>query len=136
MAFNRNFDSQIESSRLELEQLKEKIKKLEAQLEKETMPAEKEKIVKQEIKNYFQEITKTPSFSSSTKVRDEAKEIEKFSKPEQIGALISLVFEKGLKYAVGVAKNLNNPAILDEFHDTLVDRYYQILIEKNVIEPF
>jgi hypothetical protein len=77
---------------------------------------------------------KPPSFAPPSKVRDEAREIEKFSRPEQVGALISLALEKGILYAVSVAKNLKNPAILDEFHDVLVDKYFQILLEKRVIK--
>lgn len=135
MAWQKGSFSKIEIPKEELEELKERVKKLEAQLEKEKIPEEKAKIVKKEIGDFIKEMGKTPSFAPPLKLRDEAKEIEKFSRPEQVGALISLVFEKGLKYAVEVAKELNNPAILDEFHDTLVDKYYQVLIEEHVIEP-
>lgn len=100
------------------------------------MASEKENIVKKEIKNYLEELQKLPSFASPTKVRDEAKEIKNFSPPQQVGALIALVFEKGIKEAISVAKALDNPAILDEFHDVLVDRYYQILVEKGILKPF
>jgi len=48
--------------------------------------------------------------------------------------LVSLVFDKGLPQAISVATALNNQAILDEFHDILVDRYYQILIEKGILK--
>ena len=47
----------------------------------------------------------------------------------------SLVFEKGLDAAVSVAKQLENPAILDEFHDILADRYYKELVDKKIIKP-
>jgi alanyl-tRNA synthetase len=124
---------QIEIPQKELEELKKRIEKLEARLEKEKSKEVKEKLIKEKIREYVLEVQKTPSFAPPPKVRDEAKEIEKFSKSEQVGALISLALEKGILYAVSVAKNLKNPAILDEFHDTLIDRYYQILVEKNVI---
>jgi len=120
----------------EIKELKERIEKLEAQLKKEKVPEEKEKIAKKEIRSYLQELQKAPAFAPPVVVRDEAKEIEKFSRSEQVGALIALVFEKGLPEAVSVARALKNPAILDEFHDTLVDLYYQILLEKGVIKPF
>jgi hypothetical protein len=67
-------------------------------------------------------------------IRDEAKEIKKFPTTQQVGTLISLVFEKGLPYAISVANALQNPAILDEFHDTLVDCYYNILLEKGILK--
>jgi hypothetical protein len=118
----------------ELRELKEKIEKIETEIGKEGFVKEKEKIIKGEIKKYLEKVQKTPSFAPPSKVRDEVKEIEKFSKPEQVGALVSLVFEKGIHYAVSVARNLKNPAILDEFHDVLVDRFYEILTERGILE--
>lgn len=118
----------------EIQEIKERLEKLEAWIEKEKIPEEKERMVKQEIKNYLQELQKTPSFSPPTATRDEAKEIKKLETPQQVGALVSLVFEKGLSQAISVAQELNNPAILDEFHDTLVDHYYEMLIKKGILK--
>ena len=120
-----------------IEELKERVEQLESQLKKEKIPVpeEKERMVKQEIKNYLQEMQETPSFAAPPATRDETEEIEKFPPSQQVGALVSLVFEKGLKEAISVAKALENPALMDEFHDTLVDRYYQELVEKGVLEP-
>lgn len=116
--------------------LKERIEKLEAQLKEkqEVVLAEKEKMVKREIKSYLQEIQQTPAFAPSSTTRDEAKEINKLEPSQQVGALVSLVFEKGLFQAISVANALDNPAILDEFHDTLVDRYYETLIGKGILK--
>jgi len=118
----------------EIKELKERIEKIEAELKKEKVPEEREKIVKQEIKTYLRKVQKMPSFAPPRVVRDEAKEIAKFPSTQQVGALVSLVFEKGLREAISVAKALDNPAILDEFHDILVDRYYEILIEKGILK--
>jgi len=128
----KEFPSQ-KTSVPEVKELRERIERLGIRVEEKELK-EKEKIIKEEIRKYFQEIQKTPSFAPPTKVRDEAKEIEKFSRSEQVGALISLVFEKGLPYAVLVAKNLKNPAILDEFHDTLVDSYYEVLLKEGILK--
>jgi len=117
-----------------IEELKERLEKLESQLKRERIPEEKEKMVKQEIKSYLQELQQTPTFASPTATRDEAEEIAKFEPDQQVGSLISLVFEKGLPEAISVARALDNPAILDEFHDTLVDRYYEILLEKKILK--
>ena len=117
----------------EIKELKERLEKLETQLEKERGPEEKEKIVKQEIKGYLRELQQAPSPVLPTAARDEAEEVKKFEPGQQIGALISLVFENGLSQAVSVARDLDNPAILDEFHDALVDLYYQALVEKKIL---
>jgi seryl-tRNA synthetase len=123
-----------EKSFPEIEEIKKRIEKIERHFEKEKDFEKKEEAVKKEIKEYLKEIQKTPTFSPPIKIRDEAEEIKKFSKTEQVGALVALALEKGLFYAVSVAKKLKNPAILDEFHDVLVDRYYEILIEKGILK--
>jgi len=126
--------SGAEQPEAEIKELKERIDKLESQLGKEKVPGDKEKMVKQEIKSYLQELQKTPPTAPPVATRDEAEEVRKFPANQQVGALISLVFEKGLKKAISVANDIDNPAILDEFHDTLVDRYYKELIEGKIIK--
>jgi len=118
----------------EIEALKERVEKIEGRLEKEKAPEEKEKAVKQEIKAYLREMQQTPPTAAPLATRDEADEIKRFPASQQVGALVSLVFEKGLEEAVSVARNLDNPAILDEFHDILVDRYYKELVEKKILK--
>jgi len=120
----------------EIKEMKARLEKLEPEIEKEKTPEEREKIVKQEIKSYFRELQQTPSFAPPPATRDEVKEIAKFEPDQQVGALVSLVFEKGLFKAISVARALNNPAILDEFHDILADRYRKLLIEKGILKPF
>lgn len=121
----------------EMEVLRERVERLEVQLKKEKIivPEEKERRIKREIRKYLRESQKVPSFAAPQATRDEAEEIAKFPPSQQVGALISLVFEKGLSQAISVATALKNPAILDEFHDALVDRYYKILVEKGILKP-
>lgn len=135
MELKSDFEKEKEEHKIPAEQdiniLKERIEKIEPDL---TTP-EKEKRIKEEIKNYIEEIQETPDFASPVDNRDEEEEVSKFPPSQQVGALISLVFEKGLEKTVSVAKNLNNPAILDEFHDTLIDRYYEKLLEEGFLRP-
>jgi len=118
----------------EILKLKERIEKLGTKIEKEKTEEEKERLIRQEIKKYLQELQKTPSFVSPVANRDEAEEISQFEPSQQVGALVSLVFQKGLIPAISVARQIDNPAILDEFHDTLVDHYYQALREKGFLK--
>lgn len=123
----------------EIEALRKRVEQLESQLKKEQPISheKKAKKVKEEIKSYLGELQQAqiPSAVAPLATRDEAKEIKKFSASQQVGALVSLVFEKGLEEAVSVARELNNPAILDEFHDILADRYYKELVAQKIIKP-
>ncbi len=55
-------------------------------------------------------------------------EQEKQHTPE-IEALIQIAFEKGIAAAIEAARAKNDPHLLDDFHDALIDRFYQKLIE-------
>lgn len=117
-----------------IKELKEKIEKIESQLQKET-PETREREIKKEIRVSLEKLLTTPTPPKVSPKREEVEEIEKFSKPEQVGALISIALEKGVLVAVNFARSLKNPAILDEFHDTLVDIYYDLLVKKGKIKP-
>jgi len=134
----QNFQPEKMMPGSEIDVLRERVEHLESQLKKEQpaiSPEKEEKVVKQEIKSYLEELQQTPTVAAPLATRDEAKEIEKFPASQQIGALVSLVFEKSLDEAISVAKEIDNPAILDEFHDVLVDKYFKELVEKKIIKP-
>lgn len=133
----KNFQPEKMAKDSEIEALKERVEQLESQLKKETLlsPEKEEKAIKQEIKSYLRELQQLPSTAAPLATRDEADEVKKFPPNQQVGALVALVFEKGLEEAISVARQLDNPAILDEFHDILADRYYKELVEKKILKP-
>ena len=54
-------------------------------------------------------------------------EQEKQHTPE-IEALIKIAFEKGIDAAIKAAQEKNDPHMLDDFHDALIDRFYGELV--------
>lgn len=52
---------------------------------------------------------------------------------EEINALVQIAFDKGIAVAIESAKAKNDPHILDDFHDALIDRFYQKLVEAGKI---
>ncbi len=126
--------NKFENPQAEITELKERLQKLEGQIEQEKTPEKKKEFIKEEIKEYIQEVQQTPSFAAPTHTRDEPDELADLPSSQKVGALISLVFEKGLEYAIKTARTLDNPAILDEFHDMLVDRYYEELIQRKMLK--
>lgn len=123
--------------RREIKELQQRIAVLEASMQKENkdiVPEVKTEQVKQEIRDYIKEVKQTPSFAGHVKARDEANEVKKMPLTQQVGSLVSLALSDGLQKAIDVAKGLNNPAILDEFHDTLVDNYFDQLVQIGAIK--
>lgn len=115
-----------------IESIKERVLTKEREIQNE-LPENKEKIIKQEISERLRSLQSVSAIPLDD--RDEADEIIRLSAQEQVQALVSLVFEKGLERAVSLAKKIDNPALLDEFHDILVNKYYEMLITQGVIKP-
>ncbi len=141
--------------------LEEEISKLEKKLteEKKAFGEEKKSEAKEKLKEIYQselkkekleqdelketEIfkkeqpgigTSAPQTKTQKQVSDDAGKIKKMDQKNQIKTLIKLVFAKNLAYAVKVARNLDSPYVLDEFHDTLVDEHYEEMVEKKKIK--
>jgi hypothetical protein len=118
---------------LNLEELKEKIQTVEKKEEKL-----KKESIKEEIKKQILKFQQKPSFAPPPSKIDEVKELKNLERNQQIGALIEITLEKGLEKGVALAqtlsKKLNDPALLDEYHDVLVDRYFEILVEKGILK--
>jgi len=53
---------------------------------------------------------------------------------EKVQELINLVFNKSLEDGIKEASKSNNPALIDAFHDTLVDKLYNMLLERKKLE--
>ncbi len=67
-------------------------------------------------------------------ILEELKDIMNMDKPKQIKVLVYLAFKKGIHYAADIAKKLKDPYLLDEFHDTLVNELYLLLLKNRKIK--
>jgi len=119
----------------------EEIFELEKKLaEKKQELAEKQEFEKHD-KDILREVVKEriSQVKVSTKppapqIAKKAKEIGVESKERQIQLLIDLVFQKGVEHAIEVARRLDNPYLLDELHDSLVDKLYKKLVEEGKLK--
>lgn len=96
--------------------------------EKELSPEKEKEILKEAVS---EEIQKTQPVSPSQQkiVAQKAQQIKAQPKERQVQLLTGLAFEKGVSHAIEIAKRLDSPYILDEFHDALIDELYNKLIE-------
>lgn len=53
----------------------------------------------------------------------------------KVQELINQAFEKSIDEAIKTAKATKNAALIDAFHDVLVDEMYNHLVEKGKLEP-
>jgi len=109
-------------------------KKQELIERKEGEKTEKD-IIREIVKEKIQQTAISSPSATPQQVAKKTKEIGSEPKERQVQLLVNLAFEKGIVQAVEVAKGLNNPYLLDELHDVLVDEYYNKLVEQGKLKP-
>ena len=129
--------------------LREKKRELEAKGERK----EDKEILKEAVKEHIERARETPLRPASRDFAGQAPSLPPSAPPSQIPSdkaqddplagldhrdqieeLAAIAFSKGIVEAVTIARRANNPHLLDEFHDALVDRLYEYLIQEGVIE--
>ncbi|MGB2762048.1 MAG: hypothetical protein WBC21_00715 [Minisyncoccales bacterium] len=98
---------------------KETIKKREEILEKKEL-TEEEKEVKKEIEKEIEKVKLSPQ--AKVQARKQAEDIKKGTVKGKIQHLLDLAQSQGLAYAVEVARKMDDPYLLDLFHDTLAKK--------------
>lgn len=120
------------------ESIHEEIKWLEERLEakkKELGVVGEGKHEKELVRDVIKETAVSPSpIGGPTVISDDAAQKAAYDLKEKehehiIEELVALAMAKGLASAIKVANSLRNPHLLDEFHDTLADKYYEKLLE-------
>jgi len=96
-------------------------------------PEEAKEILREAVSQRIQ-TTQPPSAIPQQAIIQKAQQIKNEPKERQVELLKQMAFEKGVVEAVEVAKNLNNPYLLDEFHDALIDELYNQLVADGKIE--
>lgn len=89
-----------------------------AELKKEKLPPEEEEAIKQQIRREIEMMELTPELQDEAARK--AKKIEFLGEKEKLEHLMSIAKERGVEFAVRVAKDMNDPYVLDIFHDILV----------------
>lgn len=135
----------LEEREHELRDMRKEVEKIVEKPEPEVLPEKAVKIFEEERKKLKEvlkpipeeEIMKpgkapppVPPKVKKEEIEIDLKKVMAMKKPKQVKTLIHLAFSKGLWHSVAVALRLDNPYILDEFHDTLVDELYDLLVKK------
>ncbi len=115
----------------EVEKLKQQLREAEARLaEKSSEQAEKAGQIQEG--GTAKEISE--SFSASAPAAPAVQATQFSNSQNQVQMLCNLAFEKGVDAAIEAAKELDNPYVLDEFHDAMVGQLYEKLKKEGKIE--
>ena len=110
-------------------------KELEPPVVSEVEPTEKEilhSVVGEKIRQQVPQYSPPPAKPK----QDDAG--QSYALPElkdKVQELINLVFNKSLDEGIKEVSKTNNPALIDAFHDVLVDELYNVLLERKKLEP-
>jgi len=105
----------------------------EVERKKEIEMPEVEK--KPEVEIPEEKVAPTPvAPPTDEEVKEQVGKIKTLDKEHQVKVLTDLAFQKGLSFAIKVARSLDNDYVLDEFHSTLVDELYKALVEKGKLK--
>lgn len=101
----------------------------EKELAKERLPVEEEKAVQEQLEKEIKLMQLDEGLMAEANT--ETQKIEFFGEKEKLEHLLKIAKEKGLAFAINVAKNMNDPYILDSFHDLLLKQgFYQRFLTK------
>ena len=95
-------------------------------------PEKEKEILKDAVYEKVMNVRYTPIQQQA--VQQQTQKLKDEPKERQIELLIQMAFDKSVIEAVGVAKSLDSPYLLDEFHDTLVDKLYNKLVEQGKLK--
>ena len=125
----------------ETPQIKQEISNLEKELEVKKRELAGESKAEIHDKDLIKEIIKEKAVilpsaqkAPTTPLPVEETGTDEEKKEKQIKLLTELAVERGVAHAIEVADKLDDPYILDEFHDILVDKLYKHLLEQGKLK--
>lgn len=101
-------------------------------LDQEVFEKEREFVSETEKKSELPK-TKPANDSIQKTVKKQTASIKGFQRQRQVKILADLAMEKGVHYAVAMAKKMESAYVLDELHDTLVDELYEELKSRGLL---
>lgn len=111
------------------------------QPEQKELPPDKEilrQVVGEKIQQHLSAQTGTsgyvPKITPQSKTDDHASYLTGELK-DKVQELVNLVFQNSLEQGIKEVVKLNNPALIDAFHDVLVDQLYDTLLERKKVDP-
>lgn len=103
------------------------------QKENALTPEKQKEILKEAVNERIAEnISLAPAVQQV--VQQTATSLKNEPQERQIALLTQMAFDKGVVEAIEIAKNLDNPYLLDEFHDALIDHLYNKLVQEGKLK--
>ena len=133
-----------ETVQQEIAQLEKQLAEKRASFEKQTAETSQEaphdkEVLKQMVGERIQQQAPTYQIASPKPQANSSRtdENQSYNDPqlvEKVQQFVNQAFNTGIDDAVKSAVSSNNPALIDAFHDVLVDKLYETLLERKKLE--
>jgi len=125
----------------EITKLEQQLTERRASLEQQSVEPNKEvphdkEILRQVVGEKIQE--HAPTYIPQVKPQPHDDTAQSYADPDlkdKVQELVNLAFNKSLGEGIREATKSNNFALIDAFHDVLVDQLYDALLERKKLEP-
>lgn len=81
---------------------------------------EEEKASTEELQKEIEKISQSPQVQRD--IKQKAVQIKSLGNEGKLKRLLDLAQERGVAFAIGVAKDLNDPYLLDALHDKIIEK--------------
>lgn len=95
---------------------------------KEHVESAKESSERRSVESSISSGSVSPPHDYAAQAKAKADNLREKEHREQVEALVEIALTKGVLEAAQVARHLGNPHLLDDFHDMLIDEYYEKLL--------
>ncbi len=121
------FPEEPEEKRISEEAVERLYPKEEEKKERKELLTEEEKVIREELEREIEIMKLSPQLQDDAQKK--AQQIKDLDVKGKLKQLLVLAEEKGVGFAVEVAKNMKDPATLDTLHDILAkDGFYKKLM--------
>lgn len=131
---NITIEQQIADLEQQIREKKSSLEKLPSGVE--SLPSDKEilhEVIGEKIqKNIPQYAPHVPASSTTNRAMDDTPSYLDPDLKDKVQELVNVAFAKSINEAIKIASS--NPALLDAFHDVLVDELYDMLIERGKVK--
>ncbi|TSC75187.1 MAG: Uncharacterized protein G01um101444_33 [Parcubacteria group bacterium Gr01-1014_44] len=112
----------------EIADIEQKLVEKKAELNKDEVHIVVKEKIQEKVPEYqsVAPATPSPTAQAPSYLSDELK--------DKIQELVNIAFTQSIEEAVKTVTKLNNPALIDAFHDVLVDQLYNTLIERGKLK--
>ncbi len=137
-------ESTVRSLEQEIQALQQQLKEKKGALQEtqpappEEMPTDKEvlrRVIGERIKEQAPDYQPVPSPAAPTVPAPGAPAYLDPALQPQVQRLVAVAFSKGLQVAIKEAVGTQNAALIDAFHDVMVDQLFDELVKRKLVEP-